>query len=103
MRTGRGTTAERQCPRLSANSEDRPLNGDVDGGRSCGRVPSQHLAGTMKKQTREPKTWGTAVAGRNRAKANRLTDSERERLMARGLDLIYGGPAGRERVQTHSR
>lgn len=56
----------------------------------------------MKKQSAEPKTWGTVVAARNRAKANRLTDAQREQLTARGLQLIYGGQ-NRARVPANSR
>lgn len=59
-------------------------------------------AGAMKKQTPEPKTWGTVVAERNRAKANRLTDAQREQLMVRGLQLIYGDQS-RTRVPANSR
>ncbi|HXP63677.1 MAG TPA: hypothetical protein VN829_24440 [Dongiaceae bacterium] len=47
----------------------------------------------MKKASTEKKSWGTAVAEKERAKANTFTHEKRQRLMARGLQLIYGDPA----------
>jgi hypothetical protein len=43
----------------------------------------------MKKPSTEKKSWGTAVAEKERAKANTFSDEKRQRLMARGLRLIY--------------
>jgi len=47
----------------------------------------------MKKPSTEKKSWGAVVAEKERAKANTFTDEKRQRLMARGLHLIYGDPA----------
>jgi hypothetical protein len=47
----------------------------------------------MKKPSTEKKSWGTVVAEKERAKANSYTGEKRQRLMARGLQLIYGDPA----------
>jgi hypothetical protein len=44
----------------------------------------------MKKPSAEKKSWGTSVAEKERAKANAFSDEKRQRLMARGLQLIYG-------------
>ena len=44
----------------------------------------------MKKPPAEKKSWGTLVAEKERAKVNTFTDAKRQRLMARGLQLIYG-------------
>ncbi|MBI2924974.1 MAG: hypothetical protein HYY24_04620 [Verrucomicrobia bacterium] len=44
----------------------------------------------MKKPPVEKKSWGTIVAEKERAKANTFSDEKRQRLMARGLRLIYG-------------
>lgn len=56
----------------------------------------------MKKAPVEKKSWGTVVAERERAKANAFPDEKRQRLMARGLQLIYGTPAD-ARVTAHRR
>jgi hypothetical protein len=39
----------------------------------------------------ERPTTGTASAEKNRAKMNRLGDSQRSALFAKGMQLIYGG------------
>jgi hypothetical protein len=45
----------------------------------------------MKKTTTpEKKSWGTELAEQARAKANRFSQQKRQRLMARGMQLIYG-------------
>ena len=44
----------------------------------------------MKKVAVEKKSWGTIVAEKGPAKANKFTDEKRQRLMARGLQQIYG-------------
>ena len=44
----------------------------------------------MKQATTEKKSWGTTIAEKERAKANRFSDEKRQRLMAKGLQLIYG-------------
>ena len=41
-------------------------------------------------RTTESKTRGTIWAEENRARCNKLTDEEREPLMNRALELIYG-------------
>lgn len=38
----------------------------------------------------ESKTKGTVWAEANRARCNKLTDDEREKLMGRALEIIYG-------------
>ena len=43
----------------------------------------------MRKSLTEKKSWGTTVAEKERAKANTFSDEKRQRLMARGLRLIY--------------
>ena len=39
----------------------------------------------------EPVSLGTRLAEKTRAMANDLPDEERERLLKRGMELIYGG------------
>ncbi|MCI0535430.1 MAG: hypothetical protein L0Z50_09380 [Verrucomicrobiales bacterium] len=38
----------------------------------------------------EPKTSGMKLVEKYRPRMSRLTDAERQRLMARGLQIIYG-------------
>ena len=38
----------------------------------------------------EPKSSGTKLVEKHRPRMSRLTDAERQRLMARGLQIIYG-------------
>ena len=40
---------------------------------------------------------GTRLAAKTRAVANQLTDAERERLLHRGMQLIYGPQGGGSR------
>jgi hypothetical protein len=56
----------------------------------------------MKRPPTEKKSWGTAVAEKQRAKANAFSDEKRQRLMARGLQFIYGEPA-HARTSVHRR
>ena len=49
----------------------------------------------------EPVSLGTRLAEKTRAAANQLSDEERERLLQRGLHLIYGGT--REKKPAHRR
>jgi len=56
----------------------------------------------MKRPPTEKKSWGTGVAESQRAKANAFSDEKRQRLMARGLQLIYGEPA-HARTPVHRR
>lgn len=42
------------------------------------------------KKAAEKKSWGTEVAEKQRAKANSFSREKRQRLMTRGLQLIYG-------------
>lgn len=44
----------------------------------------------MKKPTPETKSLGTQIAEKVRAKANGYSDEKRERLIDRGMALIYG-------------
>ncbi len=53
------------------------------------------------KSAMEPVSLGTRLAEKTRAAANRLSDEERERLLQRGLHLIYGGT--REKKPAHRR
>ncbi len=43
------------------------------------------------KAAAEPVSLGTRLAEKTRAVANHLSDEERERLLQRGMELIYGG------------
>ena len=43
------------------------------------------------KAAAEPVSLGTRLAEKTRAAANHLSDEERERLLQRGMELIYGG------------
>ena len=47
----------------------------------------------MKRPLTEKKSRGTTVAEKERAKSNTFSDEQRQRLMARGLQFIYGEPA----------
>ena len=49
----------------------------------------------------EPVSLGTRLAAKTRAIANKLSDDERERLLHRGLQLIYG--RRREKAPAHRR
>lgn len=40
---------------------------------------------------KEPKTKGTAIAEKARARTNDLTTAERQRNLAKAMTLIYGG------------
>jgi hypothetical protein len=46
-----------------------------------------------KKPAVEKRSWGTAVAEKERAKANTFSDEKRQQLLGRALQLIYGEPA----------
>lgn len=51
--------------------------------------------------TSEPKrrvTKGSAIVERNRAKLNALTDSDRDGLFNKGMQLIYGGGSSKAKV-----
>jgi hypothetical protein len=39
----------------------------------------------------KPNTKGTKIAAKNRERANRLSDRERQQAMGRALELIYRG------------
>jgi hypothetical protein len=41
--------------------------------------------------TSERPSTGTIIAEKNRAKMNRLNDAQRNALLTRGMQLIYGG------------
>ena len=53
---------------------------------------------SMKKAKVEKKSWGTEVAEKARAKANGFSQQKRQRLMARGMQLIYGDAHARTTV-----
>jgi len=55
----------------------------------------------MTQPKKEKKSKGTVIAEETRAKTNNLSDSERNELMARAMQLIYRGGEGEARV--HSR
>ena len=40
---------------------------------------------------KEPKTKGTTIAEKARARSNGLTSAERQRHLAKAMTLIYGG------------
>jgi hypothetical protein len=46
-----------------------------------------------KKPPVEKKTWWTIAAERGRAKANTLSEQEREQLLERAMQMTYGEPA----------
>jgi hypothetical protein len=50
----------------------------------------------------EKLTKGAILAAKYRARANALTDEERQRLRAGAMSLIYGNPDG-QKVHAHSR
>jgi hypothetical protein len=50
----------------------------------------------------EKLTKGAVLAAKYRARANALTDEERQRLRASAMSLIYGNPGG-QKVHAHSR
>jgi hypothetical protein len=54
----------------------------------------------MKKRaakSKEKKTPGTAAVEKYRPRMNKLTDTERERLLAQAMATIYGQPANADR------
>lgn len=54
----------------------------------------------MKKATAKPadkKTPGTRIVEKYRPQMNKLTDAEREKLMAQAMVTIYGQPANADR------
>jgi hypothetical protein len=53
----------------------------------------------MSDKKKTAKTKGTAIAEKARAKTNRLSDSERQSLMGRALELIY--KRGQGKVRAH--
>jgi len=60
---------------------------------------------TMRKAaggTKEKLTKGAILAAKYRARANALTDDERQHLRASAMSLIYGNPGG-QKVHAHSR
>jgi hypothetical protein len=48
---------------------------------------------SKKPTTSERPSTGTIIAEKNRAKMNRLNDAQRNALLTRGMQLIYGGSA----------
>ena len=51
-----------------------------------------------KKPGAEKTSWGTAVAEKERAKANAFSDEKRQQLLGRALQLIYEEPAHARRA-----
>jgi hypothetical protein len=47
------------------------------------------------------KTNGSEVAARGRARANKMTDAQREEYFRRGMVLIYGGQLPKKTVAGH--
>jgi len=72
-------------------------------------VPNRHVdrgAGTAHfvavkymRPAREPKTKGTLIVEQHRPVMNKLTDAERQQLMRRGMELIYGAPGAPQPVR----
>ena len=56
------------------------------------RKPNKKRISFMKKPVAEPKSTGTRIAEKNRAKGNGYSETKRQRLLDRGMALIYGGP-----------
>jgi hypothetical protein len=50
-------------------------------------------AGTLLTGVTEAKTTGTKMVEKYRPRMSRLTDAERQRLMERGMQIIYGESA----------
>ena len=61
----------------------------------CGMKVKRAAKPSVKKL--EPKTKGTIWAEKNRARCNKLTDAEREKLMERAVEVIYGDRAATRR------
>jgi hypothetical protein len=53
-----------------------------------------------KQVKKDEASLGTEIAARERARANTLTDAEREELFNQGMALIYGG-SERAKTTTH--
>lgn len=52
-----------------------------------------HMKDHEDKAKKKKKSKGTLLAEKGRAEANKLTDSERERLTIAAMRLFHGGPA----------
>ena len=69
------------------------------------RAPGMHLAAVSKPKKAKPSeaaaTPGTVMAAKIRARANKLTDSEREALMGDAMRIIYGTEG--DAVRAHRR
>jgi hypothetical protein len=48
---------------------------------------------TLPAGVEEEQTTGMKMVEKYRPRMSRLTDAERQKLMERGLQIIYGGPA----------
>ena len=55
-------------------------------------VSAQVRAVKRSKTKRQRKSEGTLIVEQHRPLMNKLTDSERQRLMKAGYELIYGSP-----------
>jgi hypothetical protein len=47
------------------------------------------------------KTAGSEAAARGRARANKMTDAQREEYFRRGMAMIYGGQLSKKTVAGH--
>ena len=61
----------------------------IDGARSRCHIRPVKAKKPMAAEA-EPKTSGMKLVEKYRPRMSRLTDAERQRLMARGLQIIYG-------------
>jgi hypothetical protein len=60
-------------------------------GKTRNNLKKQQRRNKMKKgQAPEPKTVGTAISEKERAKANDYSDAKRQGLLEKGLAMIYG-------------
>ncbi len=79
----------------------RQARAERRGGIDAGVVPVQpNPKQRMKKPAAKPKgekTPGTVAVEKYRPKMNKLTDAERERLLAQAMVTIYGQPANADR------
>jgi hypothetical protein len=51
----------------------------------------------------DPKSVGTVVSEKERARANRFSDEKRRQLTGRGMELIYGEGTGLAKIKTDRR
>jgi hypothetical protein len=56
------------------------------------------MKNTVSKKNTSPKTKGTVISEKARAKTNHQSDAQRQRLLGRALELIYKGVQGKARA-----